>query len=119
VRASPSDPRVDVVGWRFWVGLVDDRAFRGVEVRGDGPSQRGELLDGHVALEIDCLDRIYCNAYVPNLQVSGRVATFLTQHLHAPIASPALLGRIGERFRNNVKRFAATHDIPLLRFAQD
>jgi hypothetical protein len=50
-------------------------------------------------LEIDYLSRIYLNAYVPNLQVSGQVANFLTGHLGAPISSPALLQRIGERFR--------------------
>jgi hypothetical protein len=75
-----------------------------------------ELLDGHVALEINCLDRIYLNAYVPNLQVSGQVVNFLTGHLGQPIASPALLQRIGERFRKDVKAFATTHNIPLLRF---
>ena len=40
-----------------------------------------EVLDGHIALDLDCLDRIYLNAYVPNLQVGGQVVTFLTQHL--------------------------------------
>jgi hypothetical protein len=109
VRATPSDPRADVVGWRFWVGLVDDRTFRGVEVRGDSAGQCRTVARRACGVQIDCLDRIYCNAYVPNLQVSGQVATFLTQHLHAPIASPALLGRIGERFsqkRQNLRRYA-------------
>jgi hypothetical protein len=31
-----------------------------------------DLLDGHVGLDIECLDRIYLNGYVPNLQVVGR-----------------------------------------------
>ena len=31
-----------------------------------------ELLDGHVALDVECLDRIYLNGYVPNLQSVGR-----------------------------------------------
>jgi hypothetical protein len=30
-----------------------------------------EALDGHVALDIECLDRVYLNAYVPILQSSG------------------------------------------------
>ncbi|MGH7261826.1 MAG: hypothetical protein ACREI9_14315 [Nitrospiraceae bacterium] len=77
-----------------------------------------ELLDGHVALEIDCLDRIYLNAYVPNLQVSGQVANFLTKHLGAPIPSPALFTGIGDRFRRDVKRFSEKHDVPLLRFGK-
>jgi hypothetical protein len=77
-----------------------------------------QLLDGHVALQIDCLDRVYLNAYVPNLQVSGQVANFLTKHLDAPIPSPALFTGIGDRFRRNVKRFAGEHDVPLLRFGK-
>ena len=32
-----------------------------------------DLLDGHVQLDIKCLDRIYLNGYVPNLQVAGQV----------------------------------------------
>ena len=40
-----------------------------------------DVLDGHVSLDLDCLDRIYLNAYVPNLQVGGQVVVFLTQHL--------------------------------------
>ena len=37
-----------------------------------------EVLDGHVALDIQCLDRIYLNAYVPKLQSSAQVVTFLS-----------------------------------------
>jgi hypothetical protein len=33
-----------------------------------------EVLDGHVTLEVECVDRLYLNAYVPNLQVGGQVA---------------------------------------------
>ena len=43
-----------------------------------------EVLDGHVGLELDCLDRIYLNAYVPRLQTSGQVAVFMTDHLGLP-----------------------------------
>lgn len=78
-----------------------------------------ELLDGHVALELECLDRIYLNAYVPNLQVGGQVVSFLTAHLGNPIPSPAIFARIGDRFRRDVKRFADQHDVPLVRFGKD
>jgi hypothetical protein len=30
-----------------------------------------DVLDGHVGLNIECLDRIYLNGYVPNLQMGG------------------------------------------------
>ena len=73
-----------------------------------------EVLEGHVGLDLACIDRLYLNAYVPNLQVAGQVVTFLTAHLGYPIPSPALLEKIGNRFRREVKAFAAENDIPVL-----
>ena len=46
-------------------------------------------LHGHVGLDVECLDRIYLNGYVPNLQVGAQVASFMTAHLGYPIPSPA------------------------------
>ena len=77
-----------------------------------------EVLDGHVALDIECLDRVYLNAYVPILQSSGQVVAFMTQHLGLPIPSPALFDKIGQRFRRAVASFAEANDIPWVRFAQ-
>jgi hypothetical protein len=74
-----------------------------------------DVLDGHVTLDLECLDRIYLNAYVPNLQVGGQVVTFLTQHLGYEIPSPAVFKRIGDRFRLAVASFAEEHHVPLLR----
>lgn len=48
-----------------------------------------ELLDGHVALEVECFDRLYLNGYVQNLQTSGGVVFFLHDHRGYPIPSPA------------------------------
>ncbi len=61
-----------------------------------------DILDGHVGLDLECFDRIYLNGRVPNLQVSGQVVNFLTHHLGFPIPSPAILEKIGLRFRKDV-----------------
>ena len=37
-----------------------------------------DVLDGHVVLDVECLDRIYLNAYVPILQTSSQVVAFLS-----------------------------------------
>ncbi len=74
-----------------------------------------EVLEGHVALEVECVDRLYLNAYVPGLQVGGQVVRFLTGHLGNPVPSPALFAQIGNRFRREVKAFAAAHGVPILR----
>lgn len=78
----------------------------------------GELLGGHVALEIESLDRIYLNGYVPRLQVGGQVVTFLTEHLGRPIPSPAIFEQIGSGFRAQVRRFAGTRHVPIIRFGK-
>ena len=54
-----------------------------------------DILDGHVALDIQCLDRIYLNAYIPRLQTSAQVVAFLSRHLGYPFPSPALFNQIG------------------------
>jgi hypothetical protein len=78
-----------------------------------------DVLDGHVVLDVECLDRIYLNGYVPNLQVGGQVASFMTAHLGYPIPSPAILEKIGTAFRAAVDRFAADNHIPVVRFGKN
>ena len=73
-----------------------------------------EVLDGHVSLQVDCVDRLYLNAYVPKLQVAGQVVVFLSDHLGFPVPSPSLMEKIGNRFRREVKAFAARRHIPVL-----
>jgi hypothetical protein len=69
-------------------------------------------------LDVACLDRIYLNGYVPNLQVGGQVVTFLTQHLGYPVPSPALFDKIGSRFRREVTAFIESTGVPLVRFVK-
>src|SRR6478609_4658846 len=77
-----------------------------------------DVLDGYVALDLECLDRIYLNAYVPDLQVGGQVVSFLTAHLGYPIPSPAIFDKIGTGFRRAVARFAEEEHIPVVRFTK-
>jgi len=74
-----------------------------------------DVLEGHVVLDIECVDRLYLNAYVPNLQVGGQVERFCKDHLGQPIASPVVIEKIGNRFRREVKHFAEGGGIPILR----
>ena len=75
-----------------------------------------DLLEGHVALDLECLDRLYLNGYVPNLQVGGQVIRFMRDHLGCPVPSPAIFEQIGDRFRAAVRAFALTNKIPLVHF---
>ena len=52
-----------------------------------------EIIKDHVTLTVDCIDRIYLNAYVPRLQYSGGMVGFL--HWRGwEIPSPAALAPI-------------------------
>ncbi len=57
-----------------------------------------EVLDGHVALDVACVDRLYLNAYVAKMQVGPQVNQ-LCRHLGQSITSPVVIEKIGNRFR--------------------
>jgi hypothetical protein len=82
------------------------------------PVTVNDLLDGQVALDLECPDRVYLNGYVPNLQVGGQIVLFLTRHLGNPIPSPALMDRIGQRFRRAVDSYARGNHIPVVHFTK-
>ncbi len=74
-----------------------------------------EILKEHVTLDIECIDRIYLNGYIPNLQLPGQLVNFLRQQGY-PIPSPAMLGKLTDAYQAAVEAFAAQHSIPLLHF---
>jgi hypothetical protein len=76
-----------------------------------------EVLDGHVVLDVACVDRLSPNAYVPNLQVGGQVQRFW-ERPDQPIASPGANQKIGNRFRRDVDAFAERNRVPILYLAK-
>lgn len=75
-----------------------------------------ELLKGHVTLEVECLDRLYLNGYLPRLATGAQLVTFLREQLGKPIPSPVLLGQITQGFVSRVKKFSEQKKIPLIAF---
>src|SRR6266542_2931627 len=69
------------------------------------------ILDGHTTLQLRSLDRLYLNAYVPQLQRPPLVARFLEREA-TPIASPALFERRSKRFVQELRAYAAAHGAP-------
>jgi hypothetical protein len=72
-----------------------------------------------VTLDVECLDRVYLNAYVPTVQVPGPVVRFLCGHRGNRVPSPALSNRIGTALRRAVSAFAADNGIPVVRSAKE
>ena len=75
-----------------------------------------ELLDGHITLEIECLDRLYLNGYIGRLATGLGLVMFMRQQLHKPVPSPVVLGQITEKFREAVKELAEQEQIPVYQF---
>src|ERR1700674_614066 len=75
-----------------------------------------ELLDGHVTLEVECLDRLYLNGYIGKLATGGGLVGFMRGQLAKPVPSPVVLGQVSERFREAVKTQAERDDIPIYQF---
>jgi hypothetical protein len=75
-----------------------------------------EVLDEHVTLEVECIDRMYLNLYVPYLQTPGGVAAFWREHRGYCFASSALMAPMTARFVDRIKQFARDEGIDLVDF---
>jgi hypothetical protein len=82
------------------------------------PRRVCDVLADHVTLEIECIDRMYLNVFIPELQRTGQVAGFLMRHRGFPIASTALVAPMTRQFVSDIYDFAAAHGVPLIRFAK-
>jgi len=77
-----------------------------------------DVLADHVVFEVECIDRMYCNVYVPQLQYAGGLLGYIQRHLGLPIASTAPLGKITDAFTAAMRRFARDQQVPWVDFSR-
>ena len=75
-----------------------------------------DVLREHVTLEVECIDRMYLNAYVPGLQYESGVAAFFRKHRGQPVASSALMAPMTEGFVAAIHAFVHAQGVPLITF---
>jgi hypothetical protein len=80
------------------------------------PRSAADVLASHVVFELECIDRVYCNLYVPKLQRDLGVVGFIREHLGMPVASTAALQKKTEGFYAEVRAFAAREGVPVVDF---
>lgn len=80
------------------------------------PRTVGAILSEHTTLEVESIDRMYLNVYVPALQYEGGVASFFRSHRGQPFASSALMDPISKAFIASTEAFVAAHGLPLIPF---
>jgi hypothetical protein len=77
-----------------------------------------EILTNHVTFELEAIDRMYLNAYVPSLQTGGGFVYFVKTQLGARVPSTAMVAPMSERFVDALERFVDTQGIDLVTFAK-
>ena len=75
-----------------------------------------EILNSHVKLELEGIDRMYLNVYVPRLQTEGGVAGFFLHHRGHKVASSVLMAPITKDFVERIEKFVQVHHLPLVEF---
>jgi hypothetical protein len=75
-----------------------------------------EILDHHVTLQIECIDRMYLNVYIPSLQTPGGIAWFLRHHKGYRYASSAMLSPMTKTFVSKIERFIEDEALDLVPF---
>jgi hypothetical protein len=74
------------------------------------------ILDNHVSLSVEGIDRMYLNVYVPTLQRDKDVAWFFRGHRRQPFASSALMAPMSRQFVAKLEGYARKHGIEVVQF---
>jgi hypothetical protein len=75
-----------------------------------------EVLNQHVTFELECIDRMYLNLYVPMLQTEGGIAHFWRDHRGYDFASSALMEPMTKRFISAIESFANQEGVEMVVF---
>jgi hypothetical protein len=82
------------------------------------PRTVAEVLSEHVVFEVECIDRMYLNVYVPTLQTELALVSYLRGQLGCQVTSTAPLAAVSDAFAAAIRRFARDHQVPVVDFAR-
>ncbi len=77
-----------------------------------------ELLEGHVVLDVEGIDRLYLNLYQPMLQTGGGVASFFKVHRGAKVAATTLMAPMSHAFVKAIHDLAKHEGVEIVAFAK-
>jgi hypothetical protein len=77
-----------------------------------------DVLEDHVTFEVECIDRMYLNVWVPRLAYGGGVAGFFVGHRGHVFASTALMDPMSKAFVADIHGFVAARGLELVHFAK-
>jgi hypothetical protein len=77
-----------------------------------------DVVGDHVVLELEAIDRMYLNVYVPYLQTAGAVAGYLRVQHGQRFASTTAVAPMTEAFVRNIEQFVSDEGIDLVTFTK-
>lgn len=75
-----------------------------------------ELLKSRVRFELECIDRMYLNLYVPGLQTPEGLVGFLRKEPGVKVYSTNGIAPMTRAFLSSIERFVARHGLDLIDF---
>jgi hypothetical protein len=80
------------------------------------PHSVADVLQQHVVLEVESIDRMYLNVFVGRLQILQGALRFIRQQRKAKVLSTNAVEPMTRAFVQAIERFAKDNQIPLLTF---
>src|SRR6266545_6840 len=80
------------------------------------PRSVADVLAEHVTLEVESIDRMYLNVYVPGLQYERGVVGFFRDHRGHTFASSALMDPMTKAFVAAIHQLVKAEGVPLVEF---
>ena len=78
-----------------------------------------DVLREHVVLELEAIDRMYLNVYVPHLQTVGAVVGYLHVHHGQRFASTSAVVPMTEAFIRKIEQFVNDEGVDLVAFEKN
>jgi hypothetical protein len=75
-----------------------------------------EIINRHVKLTVEGIDRMYLNVFVAGLQYEQGIVRFFREHRGQPLPSAALTSPMTRTFVAKLEDFVARHEIELVQF---
>jgi hypothetical protein len=82
------------------------------------PRSVADGLTDHVSFEIESIDRMYLNVYVPRVQYATGIVQYIHRQMGLPVASTVVLSPITRAFVKAVHDYARVQQVPWVDFAK-
>src|SRR5215813_7377510 len=80
------------------------------------PRTVAEVLKEHVELEVESIDRMYLNVFVPRLQIVEGALHFIRHQCESKVLSTTAVEPMTRGFVRTIEQYAQDHDIPMVSF---